>query len=105
MEKAHMKVIFWALCFSVILSLPASAQFAAQNEAKYIATLKAVVNYKIDDEENLSAVESLRENKSFNQKLQRMLNKLQNTRTKNSTNRKVYNILLKAGKDIYNELD
>ena len=105
MEKAHMKVIFWAFCLAVILSMPASAQFAAQNEAKYIATLKAVVNYKIDDEENLSAIESLRENRSFNQKLQRMLNKLQNTRTKNSTNRKVYNILLKAGKDIYNELD
>ena len=83
----------------------ARAQYSAQNEAKYIATLKAVVNYKIDDEENLSAIESLRENKRFNQQLQRMLNKLQNTRTKNSTNRKIYNILLKAGKDIYQELD
>ena len=100
-----MKVAFLAFCLSVILSFPASAQFAAQNDAKYIATLKAVVNYKIDDEENLSAVESLRENRMFNQKLQRMLNKLQNTRTKNSTNKRLYNILLKAGKDIYNELD
>ena len=100
-----MKVMFWAFCLSVILSCPASAQFAAQNDAKYIATLKAVVNYKIDDEENLSAIESLRENRMFNQKLQRMLNKLQNSRTKNSTNKRVYNILVKAGKDIYNELD
>ncbi len=68
-----MIVMFWGFCLSVILSWPASAQFAAQNEAKYIATLKAVVNYKIDDEENLSAVESLRENKMFNLKLQRMV--------------------------------
>lgn len=105
MEKAHMRLLFLSFCLSVILSLPASAQFAAQNDAKYIATLKAVVNYKIDDEENLSAIESLRENQAFNRRLQRMLNKLQNSRTKNSTNRRVYNILLKAGKDIYNELD
>lgn len=100
-----MRLLFLSFCLSVILSLPASAQFAAQNDAKYIATLKAVVNYKIDDEENLSAIESLRENQAFNRRLQRMLNKLQNSRTKNSTNRRVYNILLKAGKDIYNELD
>ena len=100
-----MKMVFLAFGLAVILSFPASAQFAAQNDAKYIATLKAVVNYKIDDEENLSAIESLRENRMFNQKLQRMLNKLQNSRTKNSTNKRVYNILVKAGKDIYNELD
>ena len=29
----------------------ASAQFSAQKDAQYIATLKAVVNYKINDEE------------------------------------------------------
>lgn len=60
----------------------ASAQFSAQKDAQYIATLKAVVNYKINDEENLKDIESLRQNQAFNQKLQRMLNKLQNTRTK-----------------------
>ena len=67
----------------------ASAQFSAQKDAQYIATLKAVVNYKINDEE----------------KLQRMLNKLQNTRTKNTTNRRVQQILEKAGQDIYRLLD
>lgn len=87
------------------LSLPVRAQYAAQNDAKYIATLKAVVNYKIDDEENIKSVENLRENQAFNRKLQKMLNKLQNTRTKNSTNRRVYDILLKAGRDVYNELN
>lgn len=82
-----------------------SAQFSAQKDAQYIATLKAVINYKIDDEENLKDIESLRQNQAFNQKLQRMLNKLQNTRTKNTTNRRVQQILEKAGKDIYNLLD
>ena len=83
----------------------ASAQFSAQKYAKYIATLKAVVNYKINDEENLKDIESLRQNQAFNQKLQRMLNKLQNTRTKNTTNRRVQQILEKAGQDIYRLLD
>ena len=83
----------------------ASAQFSAQKDAQYIATLKAVVNYKINDEENLKDIESLRQNQAFNQKLQRMLNKLQNTRTKNTTNRRVQQILEKAGQDIYRLLD
>ena len=34
-----------------------------------------------------------------------MLNKLQNTRTKNTTNRRVQQILEKAGQDIYRLLD
>lgn len=101
-----MRVILFFWIFALFLSIPAPApaQYAAQNDAKYIATLKAVVNYKIEDEENLSAVEQLRENQQFNRQLMRMLEKLQNTRTKNSTNRRVYDILLRAGKDIYNEL-
>ena len=105
MEIAHMRFVFLTLMAAVLLSKPAAAQFAAQNDAKYIATLKAVVNYKIDDEENINSIERLRENQNFNRKLQRILDKLQNSRTKNSTNRRVYNILVKAGKDIYNELD
>lgn len=101
-----MRAVLLSLIFALFLSVPApaAAQYAAQNDAKYIATLKAVVNYKIEDEENLSAVEQLRENQQFNRQLMRMLEKLQNTRTKNSTNRRVYDILLRAGKDIYNEL-
>lgn len=98
----YLSVLFF---YTVLTAFPAQAQFSAQQDAQYIATLKAVVNYKIDDEENLRDVESLRENKRFNQKLARMLDKLQNTRTKNSTNRRVYDILLKAGRDIYRELD
>ncbi len=99
------KIIQLSVLF-VLLSLSAAhAQFAAQAEAKYMATLKAVVDYKINDEENYNDIESLRQNKRFNQELTRMLSKLSNRRTKNSTNAKVYKILLKAGKDIYNELD
>ena len=83
----------------------AQAQLTSQKEAQYMATLKAVVNYKINDEENISKIEDLRKDKRFNQKLQKMLEKLQNTRTKNSTNKRIYNILLKAGEEVYKELD
>lgn len=101
-----MKPLFCAfMCLLCLVSLPAKAQYAAQDDAKYMATLKAVVNYKIDDEENLQAVEALRQNRTFNERLQRMLNKLSNKRTKNATNRKVLQILERAGRDIYNELN
>lgn len=93
----------WAVY--ALFPFPADAQFTAQNDAKYLATLKAVVNYKINDEEHLKDVESLRQNQRFNQQLQRMLNKLDNRRTKNSTNRQVLQILEKAGEDIYKLLD
>lgn len=100
------KIMCFAVFFgALLLNTEAFAQFSAQKDAQYIATLKAVVNYKINDEEIIKDIESLRQNKTFNQKLQRMLNKLQNTRTKNTTNTKVQQILEKAGQDIYRLLD
>lgn len=94
------------LAWSVVVGAQdAYAQFSAQKDAQYLATLKAVVNYKINDEENLKDIESLRQNQAFNQKLQTMLNKLQNTRTKNTTNRRVQQILEKAGQNLYRLLD
>ena len=84
---------------------PAHAQYAAQKDAAYIATLKAVVNYKIDDEENLAKIEKLRENERFNRDLVKMLDKLSNKKTTNAVNSRAYKILIQAGKDIYNELN
>ncbi len=98
--------IFYLILFAFLIQIPcAKAQLASQKEAAYIATLKAVADFKINDEENLSELESLRENERFKQKLNRMMNKLSNSRSKNSTNERIYKILIKAGKDIYNELN
>lgn len=83
----------------------AAAQYSAQNEAKYIATLRAVVNYKIDDQENIRDIEALRQNRQFNEKLQRMLDKLSNERTKDAKNRRVLKVLEQAGEEIYKILD
>ena len=83
----------------------ANAQYAAQKDASYLATLKAVLDFKMSDEENLKDLDSLRENAKFNRKLARMMTKLSNSRSKDSSNNKIYKILIKAGKDIYNELN
>ena len=60
----------------------ANAQMAATRDAQYIAVLRAVVNYKIDDEENIRNIERLREDRRFNEKVQKMLDKLSNNRSK-----------------------
>ncbi len=97
-------MFFLTIVLSTMFCPPTQAQYAAQKEAAYMATLKAVVNYKIDDEETLDDVEELRHNERFNKKLQKMLEQLSNRRSKNSKNRRVYEILQRAGKDLYDEL-
>lgn len=96
---------FFLILFLVgVIVKPAQAQYASQKDAAYLATLKAVTDYKINDEENLDDVEELRQDEKFNKKLRKMLNKLDNRKSKNSENKRVYEILKKAGRDIYNEL-
>ena len=100
-----MKYCFLLLLTSFLFATTAFAQYTAQKEAVYMATLKAVVDYKINDEENLKKVEELRQNERFKRDLMEMIGKLSNRRSKDSVNNRVYKILLKAGKDIYNELN
>lgn len=100
-----MRIIYCLLALAVVANTTsAQAQMAASKNAQYLATITAVSAYKINDEENLREVQSLRENKRFNDQLQRMMAKLQNTRTKDSNNKKIQAILEKAGKDIYDIL-
>lgn len=99
-----LRIILFVMAFMFSVT-PAHAQFSATRDAQYMATLKAVVNYKIDDEEIFDDVERLRQNRNFYEKLQKMLNKLNNRRTKDTTNRKILRILEKAGEQIYKELD
>lgn len=93
------------MAVTVLTVSDVNAQYSASKDAQYLAVVKAVANYKINDEENLRQVERLRENENFNRKLQKMLEKLSNSRTKDTTNRKVLQILERAGKDIYDLLD
>lgn len=100
-----MKILPLIIAVSVLSAGNANAQYTASKDAQYLAVIKAVANYKINDEENLRQVEKLRENEKFNRKLQKMMEKLSNNRTKDTTNRKVLQILERAGKDIYDLLD
>lgn len=95
-------IILLAVIFCIS---PAHAQYSATKEAQYMATIKAVANYKIEDEEIRKDIEKLRENRLFNERLQKMLEKLSNRRTKDSKNRKVLKILEDAGEEIYKLLD
>lgn len=97
-----MKFLFGVLVLSAIILCPqyANAQAASQAKASYIATLSAVMNVKINDEDVASDLNKLRQNKSFLKKLQKKLNKLSNSSSKNTTNKKVMDILEKAGKDL-----
>ncbi len=98
-------LLFFVFLMSGIMALkPAEAQFTSQNDAAYLATIKAVADYKINDEEDVKNVEQLRQDERFNRKLSKMLAKLNNSRNKDAKNRRVYNILKRAGKEIYDEL-
>lgn len=99
----YLPIFLTAFCVCFAAS-QAKAQFSAQKDAAYIATLKAVTDYKINDEENLDDIEKLRNDERFNRDLRRMLSKLDNRRSKTGENRRVYEILKKAGRDIYNVL-
>ena len=87
------------------LSGNAKAQMSSTRDAQHLAVLMAVMSYKINDEEHLRNIENLREDERFNRRVQTMLDKLSNRRSKNTTNRRVLQILENAGKDIYNLLD
>lgn len=98
------KVLGSIFLIALGLSFDAKAQYASQQNAAYLATIKAVADYKIEDAEEIDKVNELRQDEKFNQKLQKMLDQLNNDRTKTGKNRQVYDILKRAGKDIYDIL-
>ncbi len=102
-----MKYILAMSAFLFMFGMPTQSQAysSLEQEAMYIATLKAVLDYKMEDEKNLKRLERLRSDRRFNQKLEKMLGELNNKKVKFGKNKKVYDILVKAGKDIYNTLD
>lgn len=88
-------------------SFPATAQdfpLRMQNAA-YLATLKAVLDYKMNDEEVSEDLQRLRENAEFTEALRKKMESLTNTRRKNSTNKRIYQMLINDGEKIYNELN
>jgi len=96
----------WKGIFLLMLTLScsANAQMASLNKAKYLATLKVVSAHKMGDKDMLSDFDKLRESERFKKDLEKMVNKLDNSKPNEATNRKIMRILEQAGKEIYNEL-
>lgn len=104
MEVYMMKKFLALFVVSLFFSLPANAQMAALNEAKYITILKVVTDHKMKDDDLVSDIDKLREHQKFKQDLVKMMKKLDNSHPNSAKNLKVKRILERAGKDIYNEL-
>ncbi|MBO4294685.1 MAG: hypothetical protein J5896_04500 [Alphaproteobacteria bacterium] len=76
----------------------------SMQDAAYLATLKAVLDYKMEDEKNAEKIEMLRHDEKFNAQLEKKLKKLNNGNRKTATDRRVYQMLIQSGQNIYNEL-
>lgn len=94
-------VLIVCMCF---MTFSAQAQMAALNKAKYIATLKVIVNHKMGDADIKDDLVKLRESERFKKDLEKMVSKLDNSKPHEATNRKIMRILEQAGREIYNEL-
>ena len=95
-----MRKIIFIILFSLIIPSFAQAQSTAQRRVSNIIIVKVISEHKMDDEELARDIEALRDNDRFNRRLQRMLDQVQNTRTKNARNRELMRILERAGQDI-----
>lgn len=96
MKKLYLLIVL----FSLVLTGTAHAQFAAQRDAANMIITKVIADYKLGDDEYLSDVNALREDQRFTQKLEKMLQELQNTHSKNSKNQRIVKILQDAGAEI-----
>lgn len=94
------KIFFFAVLFSLVFIGVAKAQYASQRDASYIIIAKVMADHKMNDEEYINDIEALRENNQFNDKLQRMIERVSNSKSKDSRSKQVDKILRKAGEDI-----
>lgn len=99
------KILFLSCLFLGMQVADALAQSATLNKAKYVATLKVVAEHKLNDDDLTKDLAKLRQSKKFKQDLNKMVEKLDNSRPSEAKNRKVMQILERAGREIYNELN
>ncbi|MFI3241015.1 MAG: hypothetical protein R3Y43_00435 [Alphaproteobacteria bacterium] len=95
-----MKFFLSILFFVLTISQQANAQLSSQKDASYLVIMKVVSDYKIDDDEHIKNVESLRGSQRFNDKMLKLRKKLDNSNDKDTANEQVLNVLLSAGQEI-----
>lgn len=95
---------YFLLSFMIFAAMPAQAQMSALTDAKYVTVLNVISNHKMKDKDLEKDLVRLRESDRFKSELREMMEKLDNSRPNEATNRKIMRILEKAGQEIYNEL-
>ena len=101
-----MRYIFLFLSFMLAASSAMAQNYpSSEKDAVYLATLKAVLDYKMNDIENIKQLDKLRKDEKFNQELQKMLEDLDNEKRSSRKDKRVYELLIRAGKNVYNVLN
>ena len=98
------KLLFLGLLGCLFFAQSASAQMSSLNKAKYVTTLKVIADHKMNDKDLMDDIDELRKHQKFKKELQKMREKLDNSRPNEAKNRKIMKILEQAGKEIYDEL-
>ena len=104
-QGKNMKTLPLIMIVAALSTHDAAAQYAATQDAQYLAVIKAVADYKIDDEKEFDNIEKLRQDERFRRKLYKMMQKLNNNKSRDATNQRVFQVLRRAGKEIYDILD
>lgn len=94
----------YVVLFCFMAAIPAQAQMASLNKAKYVTVIRVVSEHQLDNKDIASDVDKLRDSAKFKQDLKKMLEKLDNEHPNTAKNHRVMRILEQAGRDIYNEL-
>lgn len=102
--KEYFGMLKIVLLFLILFIVPAQAQNAALNKAKYVTVLKVITDHKMNDAELKPDVDKLREYDRFEKDLRKMMAKLDNSKPSEAKNRRIMRILERTGKEIYDEL-
>lgn len=103
-EYKNMLKKIMLLLFLSVTAVPAYAQTASLNKAKYVTVLKVITDHKMNDADLKPDVDKLREYDRFQRDLYKMMAKLDNSRPSEAKNRRIMRILERTGKEIYDEL-
>ena len=78
--------------------------YGDQKDARNIKIVEAVAHYKLGDENLREEMEKLDQNREYNKKMKKIMDKLSNDKRRDTKNREVVRILQEAGNKLYNLL-
>ena len=78
--------------------------YGDQKDARNIKIVEAVAHYKLGDENLREEIEKLDQNREYNKKMKKIMEKLSNDKRRDTKNREVVRILQETGNKLYNLL-